>query len=409
MDIYSFGMCLLELATLEYPYSECTNPAQIYRKVSKGVPPAGLAKVVNPALRDFITLTIDPDPKRRPEARQLLVHPFFADVVAAIRAKGWAKGPGRTLGAAAAAAAAAGPQSAAAAVANGELVVGPAAFASSARVPMSAPDGLPGLTAAGEVGDIDAAKEQPAAAGMTWPAAVAGQQTPPAALVFEQLQLGCSSSPAAAAADASLPKSWPHAGSSCGPVLMQAALSCELEQQRDQQQGGVISSQQLSGPGAVVQQQQLLASCSAGSYPGVDTSSITWPALNIRTDAIAAPDAVAAAQSGSAVSLPLHSPFAAASHSFGSFASSAGSWGGRNGVAAAGAGNRPGSSREGAAPAAAYLRQRGRQPSLEEMSEEDVLFDADSQVRHQEGGARAEGRSATTSSSGATGVACRLV
>lgn len=33
VDVYSFGMCLLELATLQYPYSECRNAAQIYRKV----------------------------------------------------------------------------------------------------------------------------------------------------------------------------------------------------------------------------------------------------------------------------------------------------------------------------------------------------------------------------------------
>ncbi len=34
VDIYSFGMCLLELATLEYPYSECHGVAQIFRKVT---------------------------------------------------------------------------------------------------------------------------------------------------------------------------------------------------------------------------------------------------------------------------------------------------------------------------------------------------------------------------------------
>lgn len=34
VDIYSFGLCLLEMVTLEYPYSECKNPAQIYRKVT---------------------------------------------------------------------------------------------------------------------------------------------------------------------------------------------------------------------------------------------------------------------------------------------------------------------------------------------------------------------------------------
>jgi serine/threonine protein kinase len=33
VDIYSFGMCLLEMVTFEYPYSECINAAQIYKKV----------------------------------------------------------------------------------------------------------------------------------------------------------------------------------------------------------------------------------------------------------------------------------------------------------------------------------------------------------------------------------------
>lgn len=34
VDIYSFGMCILEMVTFEYPYSECKNPVQIYKKVS---------------------------------------------------------------------------------------------------------------------------------------------------------------------------------------------------------------------------------------------------------------------------------------------------------------------------------------------------------------------------------------
>lgn len=33
VDVYAFGMCLLEMVTSEYPYSECMNPGQIYRKV----------------------------------------------------------------------------------------------------------------------------------------------------------------------------------------------------------------------------------------------------------------------------------------------------------------------------------------------------------------------------------------
>ncbi|KAL2309896.1 hypothetical protein Nmel_006128 [Mimus melanotis] len=36
VDVYAFGMCMLEMATSEYPYSECQNAAQIYRRVTSG-------------------------------------------------------------------------------------------------------------------------------------------------------------------------------------------------------------------------------------------------------------------------------------------------------------------------------------------------------------------------------------
>lgn len=35
VDVYAFGMCMLEMATSEYPYSECQNAAQIYRRVTR--------------------------------------------------------------------------------------------------------------------------------------------------------------------------------------------------------------------------------------------------------------------------------------------------------------------------------------------------------------------------------------
>lgn len=35
VDIYAFGMCLLEMVTGEYPYGECKNAAQIYKKVTQ--------------------------------------------------------------------------------------------------------------------------------------------------------------------------------------------------------------------------------------------------------------------------------------------------------------------------------------------------------------------------------------
>ncbi|XP_022946636.1 probable serine/threonine-protein kinase WNK9 [Cucurbita moschata] len=54
VDIYSFGMCMLEMITFEYPYSECTHPAQIYKKVISGRKPDALYKVKDPEVRRFI-------------------------------------------------------------------------------------------------------------------------------------------------------------------------------------------------------------------------------------------------------------------------------------------------------------------------------------------------------------------
>jgi len=33
VDVYAFGMCLLEMSTSEYPYKECTYFAQIMKRV----------------------------------------------------------------------------------------------------------------------------------------------------------------------------------------------------------------------------------------------------------------------------------------------------------------------------------------------------------------------------------------
>lgn len=42
--------------------------------------PAGLDKVQNQELRDFIMLCIQHNPEARPEARKLLKHPFFESI-----------------------------------------------------------------------------------------------------------------------------------------------------------------------------------------------------------------------------------------------------------------------------------------------------------------------------------------
>jgi serine/threonine protein kinase len=71
---------ILEIATKEYPYSECTNQAQIYKKVSSGIKPAALQKVQDPEIRAFIELCIEHDPRKRPSAEELLTHPFFNQI-----------------------------------------------------------------------------------------------------------------------------------------------------------------------------------------------------------------------------------------------------------------------------------------------------------------------------------------
>jgi WNK lysine deficient protein kinase len=76
VDVYSFGMCLLEMVTLEIPYSECRNVAHIYKKVSSGIRPASLQKVTNSEMRQFIEKCLAAA-SVRPSAVELLMDPFF--------------------------------------------------------------------------------------------------------------------------------------------------------------------------------------------------------------------------------------------------------------------------------------------------------------------------------------------
>ncbi|XP_075483898.1 putative serine/threonine-protein kinase WNK10 isoform X1 [Primulina tabacum] len=71
VDIYSFGMCMLELITCEYPYSECKNQAQIYKKVTSGIKPAALGTVKDPEVKDFIEKCLAPAPQRLSAAELL--------------------------------------------------------------------------------------------------------------------------------------------------------------------------------------------------------------------------------------------------------------------------------------------------------------------------------------------------
>ncbi|KAL9243985.1 hypothetical protein vseg_017810 [Gypsophila vaccaria] len=80
VDIYSFGMCLLEMVTMEIPYSECDSIGKIYKKVTSGIKPKSLNNVKDPEVKAFIEKCIA-QPRARPSASELLKDPFFADVL----------------------------------------------------------------------------------------------------------------------------------------------------------------------------------------------------------------------------------------------------------------------------------------------------------------------------------------
>ncbi|KAJ8017072.1 hypothetical protein DPEC_G00013980 [Dallia pectoralis] len=79
VDVYAFGMCMLEMATSEYPYSECQNAAQIYRKVTSGIKPASFDKVNDPEIKEIIGCCIRQDKSQRLSIRDLLAHAFFGE------------------------------------------------------------------------------------------------------------------------------------------------------------------------------------------------------------------------------------------------------------------------------------------------------------------------------------------
>ncbi|XWS71940.1 hypothetical protein CRYUN_Cryun03dG0181900 [Craigia yunnanensis] len=76
VDVYSFGMCVLEMLTSEYPYSECANPAQIYKKVTSGKLPGGFYQIQDLDAQRFIGKCLVKASKRL-SAEELLLDPFL--------------------------------------------------------------------------------------------------------------------------------------------------------------------------------------------------------------------------------------------------------------------------------------------------------------------------------------------
>jgi WNK lysine deficient protein kinase len=76
VDIYAYGLCVLELVSLEIPYSECDSIPKIVKRVSSGIKPEAFDKVIDGEAKTFIMKCIG-NPMARPSAAELLRDPFF--------------------------------------------------------------------------------------------------------------------------------------------------------------------------------------------------------------------------------------------------------------------------------------------------------------------------------------------
>ncbi|GBG32264.1 Serine/threonine-protein kinase WNK2 [Hondaea fermentalgiana] len=81
VDIYAFGMCVMEMVVKESPYSECDSAGQIFRKVTRGELPAAFSRITYEPLIRFIGKCIrQPDEgASRPSASELLQDEFLQE------------------------------------------------------------------------------------------------------------------------------------------------------------------------------------------------------------------------------------------------------------------------------------------------------------------------------------------
>lgn len=79
-DIYSFGLCLLEIITMETPYKECDSIAHVFDKLKLGELPQCILKIKNHHMSDFIKLCLTKE-EERPTAGDLLENDFLKEKV----------------------------------------------------------------------------------------------------------------------------------------------------------------------------------------------------------------------------------------------------------------------------------------------------------------------------------------
>jgi WNK lysine deficient protein kinase len=79
VDIYSFGLCMLEMITGEYPYIECKGPTAVIKRVTAGLKPDCYYKVESEDVREVLDCCIRTKKEERLSVHDLLQHSFFLD------------------------------------------------------------------------------------------------------------------------------------------------------------------------------------------------------------------------------------------------------------------------------------------------------------------------------------------
>jgi len=77
VDIYAFGMCLIQMVTKKYPYQECRTLHQVYKKITTNEWPKVLSTIESKSVRDFIQICCAFKHEKRPTAGMLRHHPFL--------------------------------------------------------------------------------------------------------------------------------------------------------------------------------------------------------------------------------------------------------------------------------------------------------------------------------------------
>ena len=76
VDIYAFGMCIIEMITKDTPYKGKAI-GEVLNNVNNGILPKCINKIKSEKVRSIIYRCLEKDPTNRPEANELINDPFF--------------------------------------------------------------------------------------------------------------------------------------------------------------------------------------------------------------------------------------------------------------------------------------------------------------------------------------------